>query len=165
MREAFQTITVPVFVAQAFTAAGVSSQDIDTLGFRAATIEVIRVGLAAAAGTTNPATVSLQHSDYAGTSTSGTFATICSDVTLARASSTTFGNYQRYEVDCKGLKRYLRVKITASTATGGESMTVLARMYRGESGPTVASGLVSNTNWGSNTITILAGGASTNTLA
>lgn len=94
---------------QTVTAAATAAANLDTKGAAYATI---RVGLSNIAQATiasaDGVTVSLLHSDDTNATT---FATI-----VANRTGIKFGREVRYEVDLKGLKRYLRLAVTPGTS-------------------------------------------------
>lgn len=160
--EAMQMVDFPALIFPTLTAGSVFTvQDIDTLGYRAATIRVFRkpnISDTAAAS----ATLRLLHSDTTGTNTS--MVTLTPSITIPRSTTTQYTGV-RIEVDLKGCKRYLRLEYTGSTGTvsGGDVVLGIASLFRPETGPTAQTALL-GTAFLAPQVLILSGGANTNTV-
>ena len=117
------------------------SLEIDTIGFAHASIDVAFSPFTAAAATAATAATVLRvaHSDVSGsgqTNISGFVAG--TDFTVAAGSTTgsNVGYTHRFDVDLRGKKRYLTVYATPVSSVG---VVTIARLSKGEAGPTSAS--------------------------
>ena len=117
------------------------SLEIDTIGFAHASIDVAFSPFTAAAATAATAATVLRvaHSDVSGsgqTNISGFVAG--TDFTVAAGSTTgsNVGYTHRFDVDLRGKKRYLTVYATPVSSVG---VVTIARLSKGETGPTSAS--------------------------
>jgi len=104
--------------------------NIDTLGFDFATIDVVMTTSDDA--TNNPSTLKLQECD---TTVATSFADISGavgDTDFDVPAALTEGNYGvKFNVDCRGRKRYLRVVVTPLTTQG---IVAIANLFRGDEG-------------------------------
>lgn len=117
------------------------SLEIDTIGFAHASIDVAFSPFTAAAATaaTAATVLRLAQSDVSGsgqTNISGFVAG--TDFTVAAGSTTgsNVGYTHRFDVDLRGKKRYLTVYATPVSSVG---VVTIARLSKGEAGPTSAS--------------------------
>jgi hypothetical protein len=109
----------------------------DTLGYDYASVDVI-YGKVAEAGTASAVaqTLTLKQADAA----TGTYDVITGYPTVALptgAASTNEGSVVRFDVDMRGKKRYLEVMSSPNT---NATVTVVARLGKGEQHPTAAAG-------------------------
>lgn len=168
MKDAMQTVDMPVFAFPTCTAGSVhTTQDIDCLGSRAMTIRFYRKANSSDTGAAASA-LRILHSDATGTSATGTLTasigTVTPSIALTRSTATNMTPV-RVELDLKGVKRFVRLEYTASTGTvsGGDVVMAIASLYRPEGGPTAATALCGTAFSTTPQVVILAGGASTTT--
>jgi hypothetical protein len=110
---------------------------LDTLGYDYASIDVV-YGKVAAAGTASAVaqTLTILHSDLA----SSEYGAVAGYPTVSLptgAASTNEGSVVRFDVDMRGKKRYIEVKSSPNTDA---TVTVVARLGKGEQHPTAAAG-------------------------
>jgi hypothetical protein len=124
------------------------SLEIDTLGFNHASIDLAFSPFTSAAGTSVAAAtvIRLAHSDSTGTAAQSNITGFVSgtDFTVAAGSTTgaNVGYSHRFDVDLKGKKRYLTVYATPVSTVG---IVTVARLSKGEVGPTGAAAKGVNT--------------------
>jgi hypothetical protein len=119
------------------TTSATHSMEIDTLGFKVASIDVAFEKVAAAGTSSAVALVlKLQHGD-----TTSTYADLSGYVggtsfTIPTPANTTADTVVRFDVDLRGKRRYLKVLATGN-ATG--SVYSVARLGKPEDGPDTAA--------------------------
>ena len=113
------------------------SMEIDTLGFRVASIDVAFEKVAAAGTNSAVALVcKLQHGDTTSSYSDLTGFVGGTSFTIPTPANTSADTVVRFDVDLRGKKRYLRVQATGN-ATG--SVYSVARLGKPEDGPDTAS--------------------------
>ena len=117
------------------------SLEIDTIGFEHASIDVAFSPFTAAAATaaTAATVIRLAQSDVAGSGQTNISGFVGgTDFTVAAGSTTgaSVGYSHRFDVDLRGKKRYLTVYATPVSTVG---VVTVARLSKGEAGPTSAS--------------------------
>lgn len=159
MKEELQSVDLCVNIFPVLTNASVQTGiAIDTKGFRAATIRVLRCFNTT---TADSGTLRLLHSDTGLTATD--HVTLVGAITIARVTVTP-GTLNRYEIDLKGCKRYFKVEYTGGThATITDQVAIFATLYRPEAGPTSAAGLA-DSSWTASTIQLITVGMGTATV-
>jgi hypothetical protein len=140
-------------VAKADTAvlsSATHSLEIDTLGFEYASIDVVFSPFTAAAATaaTAATVIRLAHSDTTGTAAQSNISgfvgataaggdfQIGVGATATSTLSSASGYVHRFDVDLRGRRRYLTVYATPVSTVG---VITVARLSKGEAGPTSAS--------------------------
>ena len=115
----------------AATAAGV----IDTLGYDFAEIDV--VATSSNNVTNNPSVLKLSESDDATTYTDVSGAVGDTDFTIPNVYTNTASDYKvKFSVDCRPLKRYLKVSVSPVTT---QIITAIANLHKGDEGPNSAT--------------------------
>jgi hypothetical protein len=117
------------------------SLEIDTIGFAHASIDVAFSPFTAAAATaaTAATVIRLAQSDTSGSGQTNVSGFVGgTDFTVAAGSTTgsNVGYAHRFDVDLRGKKRYLTVYTTPVSTVG---VVTVARLSKGEAGPTSAS--------------------------
>ncbi len=124
------------------TAAATSATIIDRLGADYATIRVAVSNIAQATiASADGTTIKLEESDD---TNSSNFATI-----VANRTGIKFGREVRYEVDCRGRKRYLRLSVvpgTSGATNDAVTATVFSTMSRKENGPASTQAMTGASN-------------------
>ena len=112
---------------------------VDTLGFDAASIDVSYRSINHTAA---PAVIAVKHSDTDASYGAITGIVQDTDYTVLGVANTATVNVTRFDINTRGLKRYLQVSVTpaaaAATATGNV-VVVACRLGKGEAGIDSAS--------------------------
>lgn len=134
-----QTKTIVAVNAASTTAAGTASGIIDTVGYDWATIDI--VATTADVVSNKPTVLKLQEADVTNASS---FADIVgfrggTDFAIPNANTAATAvlqNNYKFNVDCRGRKRYLQAVYSPATT---QSVTVVANLARAEQSPVTAA--------------------------
>lgn len=113
---------------------------LDTLGYDYASIDVVYAPTLAAGTNSSVAQVlTLKHSDSASTGydTITGYPTVAAPAASANTASSSVSSVIRLDVDMRGKKRYVEVASSPNTLA---TVTVVARLGKGEEHPTAAAG-------------------------
>jgi hypothetical protein len=121
-----------IVISQASTTNGATaSGNIDRLGFDFATIDVITSTSDAVSN--NPSVLKLAESDDTNATNFSDITAFVGDTAFTIPDSVTSGNWGvKFNVDCRGLKRYLKLSITPTTT---QVITGIANLSRGNEAP------------------------------
>jgi len=119
------------------TSSATHSMEIDTLGFKVTSVDVVFEKVAAAGTNSAVALVcKLQHGDTTSSYSDLTGFVGGTSFTIPTPANTSTDTVVRFDVDLRGKRRYLRVQATGN-ATG--SIYSVARLGKPEDGPDTAS--------------------------
>lgn len=118
------------------TNAATASGNIDTLGFDFVTIDVITT--TSNAVTNNPSVLKISESDDTVVTNFADVSGLVGDTDFTIPNSVTQGDWGvKFNVDCRGRKRYLKVSVSPVTT---QTITAVANLFNGDEGPTDATG-------------------------
>ena len=131
-------------LATSITAAGTfTSTAIDTLGYDWATIDVTASTQSASTAAGGPSILKIQESDSTSATTfvdivgfRGGSATATNVDFVVAIGSTALNNAYKFNVDCRGRKRYLSAVASPTTT---QTFTVMVNLGRGEQSPSTAT--------------------------
>ena len=113
------------------TNAATASGNIDTLGYDFVTIDVITT--TSNAVTNNPSVLKLSESDDTVVTNFANISGAVGDTDFTIANALTQGNWgMKFNVDCRGRKRYIKVSVSPVTT---QTITALANLSKGDEAP------------------------------
>ena len=127
--------TVVTLLGTGVTNGATVTARVDTLGFKRASVDLI-LGTANVVSN-NPSVLLLKDGDTTAYTSGTTIQTGDTDFTIAD-SDTTNPNVYRFDVDCRGRRRYLFVGVSPTTT---QEAVLVARLARGEDAPTSTTDL------------------------
>jgi len=126
-----QTKQVIVIDQASTTSAATASGNIDTLGYNFVSIDIITSTSGAA--TNNPSVLKLSESDDTVVTNFANVSGFVGDTDFTIPDSVTSGSWGvKMNVDCRALKRYLKVSVSPTTT---QTITAIANLSKGEVAP------------------------------